>query len=177
MSDKSIDAALAAAAKSSNLNTPRGGRIESQDFQIEGDRPIPLDEIHQMVNGGGLEVEIISGVGASSDAVALEAFMDEIVVIVVHEDANEEALRVVTPTVNGTTQPIVRGIPTPVKRKYVEALARAKETRYTQVLSDPNRPDSLVMAPRTALAYPFAIERDDNPNGRAWLRNLLKQPA
>lgn len=177
MSDKSIDAALAAAAKSSNLNTPRGGRIESQDFQIEGDRPIPLDEIHQMVNGGGLEVEVVSGVSASDDAMALEAFMNETVIILVHDAVSEESLRVVTPIVNGIMQPIMRGVPTPVKRKYVEALARAKETLYTQVTTDPNRPDSLDMMPRTALAYPFAIERDDNPNGRAWLRNLLKQPA
>lgn len=162
--------------KPNPLNVPRGGRFETDSVRIEGDRPIALDEIRQHNDSGGFEVESIKGVNAHSDALALEAFMNETVMIIVAEDGDEEALQVITAGVNGITQPIVRGQPTPVKRKYIEALARAKETRYRQVQKDASDPTSLVMEPRTSLAYPFAVEQD-TPDGRAWLRDLLKQRA
>ncbi|NUX58655.1 hypothetical protein [Paraburkholderia youngii] len=170
----------------SNGNKPTPGRVpnvapadrfDAADITIEGDAPLALDEIHERTNDGGAELERVTGVSASEEALKLEAFMHETVVIIIAEDSDEEALPVVTLCVNGTTQPIFRGVPTPVKRKYVEALARAKETKYRQSLSDPNDPASITMVPRTALAYPFSVESDPNPNGRAWLRELLKQPA
>lgn len=154
------------------------GKFDSDSVSIAGDKPLTLDEIRDLhAQSGGVDVDVVTGANISSDAMALEAFMNEVVTIVVAESTNEEELPVVVVGVNGTNQPIVRGVPTPIKRKYVEALARAKETKYRQTLSDPSDPGSIVQVPRTALAYPFSIERDENPNGRAWLRNILQQPV
>jgi hypothetical protein len=170
----------------SNTNKPNPPRVpnvaptqrfETNDIEIEGDKPVAIDEIRSYNASGGLDLEQITGGSATTEQIELEAFMNETLVIVVQESADEEALPIVTLTVNGVTQPIMRGIATPVKRKYVEALARAKETKYKQSLSDPSDPSSIAMIPRSALAYPFVVERDPNPNGFAWLREVLKQPA
>lgn len=158
-------------------NVAPSKRFETSDIEIEGDKPVAIDEIHSYSNSGGIDLEQVIGGAATDEVMALEAFMNEVLHITIAESSDEEALPIVTLTVNGTTQPIVRGITTPVKRKYVEALARAKETKYRQSLSDPSDPASIQMIPRTALAYPFSVDKDPNPNGYAWLRDILKQPA
>ena len=157
-------------------NVAPSDRFEAAEIEIEGDKPFALAEIRDRNDSGGIEIERVIG-STADEAVQLEAFMHEIVIVTVHEDSDEEALPVVTLCVNGMTQPIFRGVPTPIKRKYVEALARAKETKYRQALDDPNDPASITMVPRSALAYPFTVESDANPRGRVWLRELLKQAA
>ena len=152
-------------------------RFEASSVSIEGDKPLSIDEISALNNGGGVEIESITGVNASDDEIKREAFMNEIVYITVPSTGDEEELQVIAVGVNGVNQPIVRDVSTPVKRKYVEVLARAKETKYKQIQADMNDPASLVMVPKTALAYNFTVDRDDNPNGKAWLRDILKQPA
>lgn len=199
---KNIDAALAArkqaeadtarneraaAEARGNLNSaknnpvaPNTERIESEDFVIE-EKSLTLDEIRARGVSGerthSEEFESVIGGNVTREYIAMERFMHEEVTITVAESADEEALQIIALVVNGTMQPICRGVATTVKRKYVEALARAKETRYKQVQMNPNDPASLEMVPRTALAYPFAVEEDRNPNGRAWLRAILKQAA
>lgn len=158
-------------------NVAPANRLDTEDITIEGDKPIAIGEIHDAMQDGSIEIERVTGVSASEEQMRLEAFMNEIVTVIVAEDTDEEALLVVTVNVNGMNQPIVRGVPTPIKRKYVEALARAKETKYKQTLSDPSDPGSVTMIPRTALAFPFSVEHDPNPQGRAWLREIIKQPA
>jgi len=69
----------------------------------------------------------------------MEKFMNERLVILVFPDRSEGALRVIRPEVNGLCQPILRGVKTKVKRKYVEALARTISTAYDQVQRDPSR--------------------------------------
>jgi len=150
-------------------------RFEASELDIPDSGPIGLDEIRAKAHSE-LDNEAVMAAGKLTEAeIAYEVFMNEKVIILVHESPNEEDLAVVCPMVNGVSQPIVRGYPTPVKRKYVEVLARAKETKYKQIQADANDPSSLKMVPRTVLAYPFAIERDDNPNGRAWLRDIIRQ--
>jgi hypothetical protein len=74
-------------------------------------------------------------------------------------------------------QPIIRGVPTDVKRKYVEILARMKETRYSQHTNNPSAPDQIEMRARHGLSYPFDLVEDKNPRGRAWLNHVLAEPA
>lgn len=158
--------------------TQKGDRFDVAELDIPDQGPIGLDEIRAKAHSA-LDVAdaVLRPGNMTEEELKLEMFMNEKVIVVIHESPNEEDLPVVCPMVNGVGQPIVRGYPTPVKRKYIEALARAKETRYKQVQMDANDPSSLKMIPRTVLAYPFAIERDDNPNGRAWLRDIIRQPA
>jgi len=110
----------------------------------------------------------------SWNAVELEAFMNEKLLIVVF-DGLEEDLPIIGPEVNGIQQPIARNVPQWVRRKYVEALARSIRTGFHQKLRDPSNPASIMMVPTHRQFYPFTVERDPNPNGRAWLREILAE--
>lgn len=106
----------------------------------------------------------------------LAAFMNEVLTIMVAPSTEDGSLEIITPQVNGMNQPIIRGRETNVKRKYVEALARGRTTKYEQKIMDPNRPENIHMAEKTALTYPFSVLHDPNPKGRAWLKAILAQP-
>ncbi len=108
---------------------------------------------------------------------AEESFMNEPVVVLIHSTTDENQAPHVIVNCNGINQPIVRGTPTEVKRKYVEILARMKETKYTQVTPNPAAPDVSEMRARSGLAYPFDLVEDKNPKGKAWLNNVLAEPA
>lgn len=131
----------------------------------------------------GIEVlddqEMIEPVSTAFDFKALaadEAFMHEVVTVMVHPTTDENQPPHVIINVNGTNQPVMRGVPTPMKRKYLEVLARMKETKYTQMTPNPAAPDVSEMRARSALAFPFDLVEDPNPKGRAWLQNVLAEP-
>ena len=122
----------------------------------------------------------VETVAASTDFRALaasEAFMNELVTIMVHSTTDENQAPHVIVNCNGGNQPILRGVPMQVKRKYVEILARMKETKYSQVTRNPSAPDQIDMVARHGLSYPFDLVEDSNPKGRAWLNNVLAEPA
>lgn len=106
-----------------------------------------------------------------------EAFMNEYVTVMVHSTTDENQAPHVIVNCNGTNQPIIRGVPTKIRRKYVEILARMKETKYTQHTPNPAAPDVSELRARHGLAYPFDLVDDQNPRGRAWLQNVLAEPA
>jgi len=112
-----------------------------------------------------------------SKLAADEAFMNELVTVMVHSTTDENQPNHVVVNCNGMNQPLIRGVPTTVKRKYVEILARMKETKYTQVTRNPSAPDQIDMVARHGLSYPFDLVEDKNPRGRAWLQNVLAEPA
>ena len=122
----------------------------------------------------------IEPVGKSADFKKLageESFMNEPVTIRIHATTDENQAPHVIVNCNGVNQPIVRGIATEIKRKYVEILARMKETRYTQVTKNPSAPDVSEMVARSGLAYPFELLEDKNPKGKPWLDHILAEPA
>lgn len=112
-----------------------------------------------------------------SREIAEEAFMNEIVTVEIATTTDENQPSHVVLNVNGVNQPIFRGVPTPVKRKFVEVLARCKETKYTQHQLNPYEPDRIEMRAKTALVYPFQVLEDNNPKGRAWLQAILSEAA
>lgn len=126
------------------------------------------------------DAEIVETVAESTDFAKLaadEAFMNEIVTIHVHSTTDENQPTQFLLNCNGVNQPVVRGIQMDVKRKYVEILARMKETKYTQVTPNPAAPDVSELRARHGLVYPFDLIADRNPKGRAWLSNVLAEPA
>lgn len=132
----------------------------------------------------GMEViddsEIVVPVSQEADFRALasnEAFMHEMVEVLVHSTTDENQAPSVIINCNGTNQVIMRGVPTMIRRKYLEILARMKETKYSQVTRNPAAPDQIDMIARHGLAYPFELLNDSNPRGRAWLQNVLAEPA
>jgi len=106
-------------------------------------------------------------------ATEMAAFMNEKVRIIVHATEIEGSLDVITPSVNGINQPVVRGVESVVKRKYVEALARARYTKVTQVMN-PYEREKIKNVETTVLSYPFSVLEDRNPIGREWLKAILK---
>jgi len=132
----------------------------------------------------GMEIidnaEIVETVSESLDfrsLAASEAFMNEMVTVMVHSTTDENQPPQVIINCNGMNQPIMRGYPTAVRRKYVEILARMKETKYSQVTRNPSAPDQIDLVARHGLSYPFELVEDANPRGRAWLQNVLAETA
>ena len=122
-------------------------------------------------------IDPVSQVADLRELAASEVFMNEMVEVMVHSSTDENQAPHVILNCNGTNQPILRGVPTRVRRKYVEILARMKETKYSQVTRNPAAPDQIDMIARHGLAYPFEMLSDENPRGRAWLSNVLAEPA
>ena len=112
-----------------------------------------------------------------SKLAADEAFMNELVTVMVHATTDENQPNHVVVNCNGMNQPLIRGVPTTVKRKYVEILARMKETKYTQVTRNASAPEQIDMIARHGLSFPFDLVEDKNPRGRAWLQNVLTEAA
>jgi len=110
-------------------------------------------------------------------AAALEKFMNDIITIVVHQSSEDGALDFAPVQVNGLNQPMLRGAESKVKRKYVEALARTRTTKYVQQVIDPTRPENIQMISRTVLSYPFAVIHDPaGDSGRRWLEAIVNAP-
>ena len=112
-----------------------------------------------------------------SKLAADEAFMNELVTVMVHSTTDENQPNHVVVNCNGMNQPLIRGVPTTVKRKYVEILARMKETKYTQITRNASAPEQIDMVARHGLSFPFDLVEDKNPRGRAWLQNVLTEAA
>jgi hypothetical protein len=108
-------------------------------------------------------------------AAEMERFMNEDVVVLIHPSAAEGAYDYVPVQLNGLNCPVLRGVNAVVKRKYVEVLARCRDTNYRQRLTDPSRLDALTMDEKTVLTYPFSVIEDKNPKGRVWLEAILKE--
>lgn len=110
--------------------------------------------------------------------IAQETFMNEIVEVFVHSSSDENAPDHFILNVNGSNQPVFRGHVTPMKRMFLEVLARMKETKYSQRNMDFSAPEkSNQIIPRTAQVYPFEIVKDPNRNGPAWLHKILSERA
>lgn len=137
----------------------------------------------QTLGQGSLEVQVDQSIEPivnlemePAKAFDMEAFMNEIVIINVAETTDENQPPHVVVSVNGVNQPIARGVDTPVKRKYVEVLARCKETKFSQPARNMDNPEAgNGLRGKTALAYPFTIIQDRNQRGGAWLSAVLKE--
>jgi len=120
--------------------------------------------------GGG---EIESVLNYEKLAIEEEAFMNERVVVYVHPSANDNDPTHFILNVNGRNQPVFRGNETPMRRMYLEVLARMKESKFSQRTYDQTNPEaSNALQERTAVVYPFEVREDPNPKGRAWLRAI-----
>ena len=138
---------------------------------------MPTKPIIDGVDRDQPQIETLAESGDFNKQLQDELFMEEIVTVYLHPSTDENQPPHVIVNVNGTNQPILRGVPTPIKRKYLEVLARMKETKYTQRVPNASEPDRMVLEPRTAIVYPFDLQEDRNPKGRAWLNHILAEPA
>lgn len=150
--------------------------FKKKEFDSRGEHVGQGSPIEDPYEHGDNTVEVVEGpvMGSKLD---IEKFMGEIVTVVVHDTTDKNAIMVVPVSVNGRTQNFIRGRPQRCRRCYVERLARAKETSYSQNL-DPGQGEQVnTMYPHAALSYPFSVVEDQNPNGAAWLRKVLAEAA
>jgi len=108
---------------------------------------------------------------------AEEAFMQELVKIMLFPTTDPNAPPHADVTVNGVRRIIPRNVPFAVPRMHLEVLARMKETRVSQDMT-PDANGEITMASlrgHTGLAYPFSVIEDKNPKGPAWLSNVLAE--
>jgi len=137
---------------------------------IEGAPDIPI------INDEPGEIETVA-MDKDFDKVARNAaFMEESVVIEIAETTDENAVPYAHLNCNGANQVIPRGMPVSVKRKFVEILARMKETKYKQVHNTVEL-DRYEMHEKTALVFPFQVIKDDNKLGMPWLKRILAEAA
>ncbi|MBK8810752.1 MAG: hypothetical protein IPN69_08490 [Acidobacteria bacterium] len=105
------------------------------------------------------------------------AMMEEFVTIQIDPEENEWAENPVQAPCQGRSVWIMRGIPTIIKRKYLESLLRAKpismRTKITPATATANPVNSVVR--RTGLKYPIHVIEDSNPNGSAWFRQVINE--
>ena len=118
-------------------------------------------------------IEPVTDFGRFQDKAAELAFLEEMVMIRIHESGDPAAEAVVQLGVNGRQVFIKRGEDVIVRRKYVEQLLRAKpENISTNIRRDADGNVRNMIGKTRALKYPFSIVRDDNPRGRAWERKI-----
>lgn len=111
----------------------------------------------------------------NNDYAAELAFNEEPMEIMVHESAAPNAENPVETRCNGVNQFFFRGNAQTVKRKFVEILAKSKETAInTREVAGFDGERTTRIEKSTALKYPFSVIRDDNPRGADWLRKLLR---
>ena len=135
------------------------------------------EPVIQVADEGIPLVEPVSRNSDLQSVVSSEAFMNEPVTVRLHETSDENLQQVAVLNCNGINQPVARGTTVTIKRKFVEILARMKETKYTQRQLNPSEPDRMEMVPRSGLVYPFEVITDNNPKGREWVSNILAEPA
>lgn len=121
------------------------------------------------------EIQVVDG-PEWKDKAALLAFMEEPVTVVVHTSSDKYAVQIPEIWVDGRVQRFLRGEEIVVKRKFVEGLARAKLDSYqNQEYTDENGDRNFRYPKSVALKYPFAVTRDENPRGAAWLKKVLAE--
>ena len=86
------------------------------------------------------------------------AMNDEFIEVMVHETTDKNANQLPDIYVNGIPQRFIRGQTQKIRWKFVELLARCRETTYTQrKMRDDDGNESYVNIPHTALKYPFSL--------------------
>jgi len=121
------------------------------------------------------DIQVVDGPRWDEKA-AILAFMNEVVTVVVHTTTDKHEPQFVQLWNDGRFQLIPRGIETPVKRKFIEVLARMKGDSYGNVEYRDAEGNLTYKYPKqTGLRFPFAVVNDPNPNGRAWLQGVLAE--
>lgn len=159
----------------SNTGNRRGAKnLESNSFPVgqQADVDLSLNATPVVEN----TIEIPDG-PIQSDYMKELAFNEEHVTVQVHETNDENAIPLVDIYVNGVVQFFPRGVPVIIKRKFLEGLVRAKpmSIRAKATMKAAGEEPINNVSRSSALAYPFTVVEDKNPNGSAWLRKIMAE--
>lgn len=143
--------------------------VDASNEYLGNTNPIAVGEIGR---GDVDDIEVVQKL----DAADLEAFMNEPVTVVVSGGSDEYSRDFVELRVNGILQLVKVDEPQTIKRKYIEKLARAKNTAFDQNLNVMDESMNS-MRRRHSLKYPFQVVQDSNPKGPGWLKQILSEPV
>lgn len=128
-----------------------------------------------------LEPALIEPVDRPLDALdpeklAMLKFMEDDITIHIHSSNNKEDEQIFEFFNNGRRETFRRNEQKTVKRYFVDMLARAKTTNYTQdTVTDAQGVKQIKNIPHTGLRYPFSVVSDPHPLGRDWMRAVLNE--
>lgn len=163
-----------AASGKARTDTRQSSMVSSDDVRSVSDgvqRPI------EALEEGTPEIEIGDVLDTAREGFPLDRFMEEKVTIIVPASNVEGDLAFVEPRVNGVSAIIPRGKKVIVKRKFVEALANAKQSTYSQSVVNVDQANiETPLTEQVALAFGFTV-LDDTPRGVRWIEGLLRRAA
>ena len=149
--------------------------VETEEQQVGQDHPRVMKSTGPAKDS--LEPAYIQPVGRvySPEKMELLKFMEEEVTVMLHDSTNPTDEQIPCVWNDGRSQYFIRGKSQRVKRKFIEVLARAKKTTFTQEKDrDADGNEFYRQVPHTALIYPFNTE-GDSPRGQAWLKQILAE--
>lgn len=123
-------------------------------------------------------IEPVEGARVDPEWVANMAFAKEKVTVRLLDSTESNSEKVVRVWNNGDPMDFPRNVEVTCERRFVESLCRAKPTTYSQkaIMDEHGGVRDYQNISHRALRYPFAIVRDDNPQGPQWLKSILAQP-
>jgi regulator of replication initiation timing len=147
------------------------GQLADRALDSEGPAAGSLESASPLEDGVYLE----SGKFYSKSKYEIEMFMQEQVLIRLHDSTDETQIPLPESINGGRSWYFIRGRMQWVPRLAIEPMARAKKTTYTQrKVRHENGTEQYVNIPHTALMYPFEVI-EDNDRGKQWLRNILAE--
>ena len=143
---------------------------ETREMQSTGDaRDALSSNVH-------VETEMGFQVVGTKEKADMLAFMEQELEVMVHDSNNPQDVPIPMFQNDGRSQYFIRGKTQTVKRKFVEILARCKQTTFSnQLYQDAAGADAYRYPSHTALMFPFSIISDPHPRGRDWLKTVLNE--
>ena len=148
--------------------------IESQNFSQQKERKVDLADDRARVFLAETDIVGASGVDASY-AEELK-FMEDELVVRIHKTSNQNEDDPVMCGCNGVPARIFRGVPTKIKRKFVNSILASSLMRVETVEGTNERGEKTTYIKKfSGERYPLSIEFDPNPSkGRAWVEKAIR---
>lgn len=156
----------------SNAPLIRTGRIGTDDCEVNGQPGGVIPEIGEAEFHADA-IEVVSELQSSSK-IDEAAFMNELVEIFIEEDDSPTAPLFVHSAHNGITQYIERGKPQVIKRKFLYSLLASKHTAFACSYGMAEGGEYNRLTPKARTTHRLHIERDDNPRGRKWAADVMR---
>ncbi len=149
--------------------------LDSRNFKAGQDQSHVMPAYEEVTDGDFMDqFEVIDRMDMID--IELQKFMEEPVVVRVNKPHERNAPLGLMLSVQGRTQYIIKGLPMQIKRKYLESLARAKRQFIeTPEIYENGQPSGTKIVKTTSLEHDFAVLRDNNPKGHAWLEGILAE--
>ena len=103
------------------------------------------------------------------------SFMEDILEVMVQESTDQNAENPVQIGVNGVFAQLFRGVPTKIRRKFVDAMIVKNTMVKTPEFIDGSGARAFKITQHHAMKYPFMLVHDPSPKGPEWLRRRLAE--